>query len=323
MCKLLPAYVERKYVGCTKDAVCADVDAAVRDYVREMLGGDEEDGRITGSVSHLIRFCHEMMWRVVCELKNSRFVPISHEVKIGEEGGLPAWNITTPSGSTVHVHGTVDRVDAFRDGDKTYIRIVDYKTGTKTFNLEKVLAGLDMQMLIYLFALCENAEQTAIPAGVLYLPAKLPFVSINREVSEQTLDRERFKTMCTNGLLIDDPDVLRAMEPDLEGLFIPVSILNSGELSKSSSLATLEQFGYIRDRIQRLLTDMAEQLHVGAVDAVPIGGDEDGCRYCDYHDVCCHEPTDPIREFTSKKLDETLSSLNATETEVNDCGLDT
>ncbi len=322
MSKLLPAYVERGYAGCTKDAVRADVDTAVRAYIRDMLGAEEADGQLGGTTSHLIRFCHELMWRVICELKNSRFVPINYEVKVGEKGGIPSWNLTTTDGATVHVHGIVDRVDAYRDGDKTYLRIIDYKSGNKTFNLETVLAGLDMQMLIYLFAICENSTENATPAGVLYLPAKLPFVSISNEISEQALERERFRVMCTNGLLIDEPDVLRAMEPDLAGLFIPVSTTKSGELSKASSLATLEQFGRIRNRIQQLLTEMAEQLHTGAVDAVPIGGDKDGCSRCDYHDVCCHEPTDPIREFTLKKLDETLSSLNRSETEVNDHGLD-
>lgn len=325
MSELLPAYVARGYADCTKDAVRADVDAAVRKYIREVLGGEEADGQISGTMAHLIRFCHELMWRVVCELKNSRFVPTDYEVKVGEEDGIPSWNLTTADGTTVHVHGIVDRVDAFRDGDKTYIRIVDYKSGNKIFNLDKVLAGLDMQMLIYLFAICENGAGRygdVSPAGVLYLPAKLPFVSINRELSEQALDRERFKVMCTNGLLIDDPDVLRAMEPELAGVFIPVSTTKSGELSKTSSLATLEQFGRIRDRIQKLLTEMAEQLHAGAVNAVPIGGDKDGCEYCDYHDICCHEPTDPIRELTFRKLDESLASLNTFETEVDDRGLD-
>ncbi len=326
MSKLLPVYTARGYADCTKESVRADVDAAVHAYIREMMGDEAEaDGRLRGTVSHLSRFCHELMWRVVCELKNSRFTPVDYEVPIGSEDGIPSWELKTTDGATVRVHGIVDRVDAFRDGDKAYIRIVDYKSGAKTFNLGEVLEGLDMQMLIYLFAICENGTArygSVTPAGVLYLPAKLPFVSISREMSEQAMDRERFKVMRANGLLIDDPDVLRAMEPDLAGIFIPVSLLKSGDVSKASSLATLEQFGRIRRRIQTILVDMAEQLHAGAVNAVPIGGTKDACAYCDYHDICCHEPTDPMRELTPKKLAEALAALDEPETEVNDRGLD-
>ncbi|MBR5540710.1 MAG: PD-(D/E)XK nuclease family protein [Clostridia bacterium] len=326
MSKLLPVYAKRGYTDCTKDAVRADVDAAVHAYILEMMGHDAvHDGRLRGTVAHLSRFCHELMWRVVCELKNSRFVPVDYELPIGDEDGIPSWELKTTDGGTVRVRGVVDRVDAFCDGDTSYIRIVDYKSGQKTFNLGEVLEGLDMQMLIYLFAICENGAErygSVSPAGVLYLPAKLPFVNISRELSDDGMDRERFKVMRSNGLLIDDPAVLRAMEPDLAGVFIPVSLLKSGELSKASSLATLEQFGRIRRRIQKVLVEMVEQLHAGAVNAVPIGGVKDACAYCDYHDICCHESTDPVRELTSKKLAEALAALDEPETEVNDRGLD-
>lgn len=327
MSKLLPSYAARGYADCTKNGVSDDVNTAVHNYIREMMGEEAlQDGRLRGTISHLSRFCHELMWRVVCELKNSRFVPVDYEVPIGEENGIPSWELKTTDGATVRVRGVVDRVDAFRDGDKTYIRIVDYKSGAKTFNLGEVLEGLDMQMLIYLFAICENGTErygSVSPAGVLYLPAKLPFVNISQHLSEEAMDRERFKVMRTNGLLIDDPDVLRAMEPDLAGIFIPVSLLKSGGLSKTSSLATLEQFGRIRQRIQKILIDMVEQLHTGMVNAVPITGTKDACTYCDYHDICCHEPTDPVRELTPKKLDEALAALDNSETEVNDRGMDT
>lgn len=326
MSKLLPVYTERGYTDCTKDIVRADVNAAVDAYIREMMGDDAADGKLRGTVAHLSRFCHELMWRVVCELKDSRFVPVDYEVPIGEEDGIPSWELKTADGATVRVRGVVDRVDAFRDGENSYIRIVDYKSGSKTFNLGEVLEGLDMQMLIYLFAICENGAErygSVTPAGVLYLPAKLPFVNISRELSDEAMDRERFKVMRTNGLLIDDPDVLRAMEPDLAGVFIPVSLLKSGAISKASSLATLEQFGRIRRRIQKILVEMVEQLHAGAVDAVPISGTKDACAYCDYHDICCHEPTDPIRELTPKKLAEALAALELAEMEVNDRGMDT
>ena len=115
--------------------------------------------------------------------------------------------------------------------------------------------------------------------------------------------------MKMNGLLIDDPEILRAMEADLEGVFIPASTLKSGEFSKTSSLASLQQFGYLHRHIARLLTDMATSLHAGAVEALPTGGIHDGCQYCDYHDICCHEAEDPVREIAKRSLDEALEQL--------------
>lgn len=327
MSELLPAYAKRQYAGCTKSAVQEDVTAAVRQYVETYMGDmDKDDAHLRGQFTHLSRFCGELMWRVIAELKESRFVPVDYELPINdtEDNGIAPWILTAPDGTTVQVRGIVDRVDVFRDGEKSYVRIVDYKTGNKTFSLSEVMAGLNLQMLIYLFSICQDGNTrygSVSPAGILYLPAKLPVVRIERAIPENELERKRLATMRMNGLLIDDPDVLRAMEADLAGVFIPVSTLKSGDMSKTSSLASLEQFGHIQRRIQELLLDMAAQLRRGAVDAVPV---QDGCRYCDYHDICCHEDGNPIREIADRSLNEALEDLRAAyEEEGDDDGMDT
>ncbi len=330
MSELLPDYTKRQYEGCTKSAIHKDVSAAVERYIAAHMGDmDTEDAHLRALFTQLTRFCDELMWRVIRELQSSRFVPVDYELPIGktdENGnGIPPWILTAPDGTTVQVRGTVDRVDVYRDGDTSYIRIVDYKTGNKVFSLAEVLEGLNLQMLIYLFSLCQNGAErygTVSPAGVLYLPAKLPVVQISREVPEDELERQRLAVMRMNGLLIDNPEILRAMEADLAGVFIPVGTLKSGELSKTSSLASLEQFGYIQRRIEDLLSDMAVQLHRGAIDAIPVGGTQDGCRYCQYHEVCCHEDTDPIRELTSRSLSEALEDLRTAYGEEDAHGLD-
>ena len=61
--------------------------------------------------------------------------------------------LSDSQGHTVRIVGAVDRVDAMTLGDTTYLRIVDYKTGTKKFDLREVWYGLDCQMLMYLFTL--------------------------------------------------------------------------------------------------------------------------------------------------------------------------
>ncbi len=318
---LLPVYAKQGYTACTKETIHNDVTTAVEAYVEEYMGGlANADSRFRGLMTHLIRFCEELMWRVVAELRDSRFAPVDYELPIGrtdENGnGIPPWILKTPDGSTIQVQGTVDRVDVFREGDTAYIRIIDYKTGTKTFDLSEVLGGLNLQMLIYLFSICENGQArygTTSPAGILYLPAQLPVVKIDRDLPEDTLELKRLKVMKMNGLLIDDPNILKAMEADLAGVFIPASVLKSGEFSQASSLASLEQFGQIRRHIQRLLTDMADHLHRGAIDVLPTGGEMNGCLYCPYHDICCHETGDPVRDIAKRSLAEALNDLEKEE----------
>lgn len=317
MSELLPTYVARGYADCTKPVLHTDVQAAVYAYVETYMGGLENaDSRFRGLLSQLTRFCEELLWRVISELKHSRFVPVDYELPIGDVDGIPPWILKTPDGTTIQVQGKVDRVDIYRDGDTAHIRIIDYKTGTKVFDLSEVLEGLNLQMLIYLFSICENGSARygqVSPAGILYLPAQLPIVKIDRALPEEDLERKRLKVMKMNGLLLDDPAVLRAMEADLAGVFIPASTLKSGGFSAASSLASLQQFGQLRHRIQHLLTDMAAGLHSGAVHALPVSGTVDGCQYCAYHDICCHEEGDAVREIAARDLSEALAQLEKEE----------
>lgn len=59
----------------------------------------------------------------------------------------------TVDGVTISVTGFVDRVDGWVHDGRLYLRVVDYKTGKKSFDLTEVWNGLGLQMLLYLFAL--------------------------------------------------------------------------------------------------------------------------------------------------------------------------
>lgn len=314
---LLPSYVTRGVEHITRSEIEQDTAETVTDYVNAYMGGsDTKDGRFLNLVSQLIRLSTQLMWRVVQELRQSRFVPIDYELPIGrtdETGhGIPPWILTLPDGTSIQVQGKVDRVDVYRDTDRTYIRIIDYKTGNKAFDLSEVMEGLNLQMLIYLFSICQNGTRQygdTTPAGVLYLPAKLPVIRVDRNLPADEMERQRLATMCMSGLLIDDPQVLSAMEAELAGIFIPASVTKSGNLSSASSLASLQQFGYIKKHIENLLTQMAATLQQGDIAALPTGGMQDGCAYCDYRDICGHEPQDAVRLIRKQRTADVLSQL--------------
>ncbi len=312
---VLPRYAAMEFQGITRATVSEDTAAAVAMYVDTVMGGTEDkSARFITQTKRLSRTAEALLWHVVQELGQSRFVPTEYELAVGMDDGVKATVLTLPDGTTVRAIGKIDRVDVYRAGDTAYVRVVDYKTGAKNFRLDEVVEGINLQMLLYLFSLWDNADDrfggTAMPAGVLYLPAKLPVVAVAAGDSEETRARERLKVMQMNGLLLNDPEVISAMEADGQGLFIPAKLKADGTPDSRAAVATLAQFGQLKKRAETLLRDMAATLRRGDVAAAPASSERlDACAFCDYAAVCGHETGDTVREIKTYDTKAVLAML--------------
>ena len=249
-------------------------------------------------------FLFRLLRRLGAEFSVSGFTPYAFELPLDDRGEVPCYVPETPEGFSVSVRGKIDRVDTLEQNGSRFVRVVDYKTGTKNFNLSDVYYGINLQMLLYLFAIWQGGKgglSDSVPAGVLYMPAKDAVLSGARNMPAEKLEKEKQKQFCMNGLLLNDEAVLRAMEPDLSESFIPVSLTKKGGLS-SKSLATLAEFGQIKGHLDRLLTAMAKDLSDGAIGASPYKkGGACSCDFCDYHEVCRRSTDEPFAEHITRK----------------------
>ena len=266
----------------------------------------------------LVNTLVRLLKRLASEFVQSLFEPEAFEMPIRMDAQVKPLDLRTPDGTRVIVEGVVDRVDVYQRGDKRYVRVVDYKSGRKGFNLSDVCFGLNMQMLIYLFSICSDQEKgnaQSIPAGVLYLPARDQIVSVERNTPAEAVMTEQAKLLRMNGLLLEDRESLSAMEPNLAGVFIPVRSKKDGGYTSSSPLATLAQMGTIQRKIEQNLRDLANFLHEGRVEATPVDGLKDytPCQWCDYHNICAHEDGDPVRRLGSFDLEAALELLKKEE----------
>ncbi len=302
-----------------------DVHRVVEQYLAQEMGGSEEkSGRFLYQVGLAERSACNMLWHTVVELQQSEFTPVDFELYIHPEeeqaeNGVLSLRLPVGDGS-VQVRGMVDRVDLYVRADGTaYVRVVDYKTGNKTFELCELTAGLGMQMLLYLFILCDNSRRyleqadKLRPAGVLYQP--LSDLTVKR--GEDTA--RRLRSMRMSGLVLDDPAVVLAMEREGQETFIPAKIDKGGQVK--GSVVTLQQFTLLRGVVEQLLTHMAESLLAGDIDAMPLQrGDHTPCSYCDYRAVCGRDADAPIRLLEKKNQKLILEQLEALEGEVSEDG---
>ncbi len=306
-----------------RQTLTADIRRVADAYVEEQLGGSEHR---TGQFLYQLRLARQaaynMLWHTVMELRQSAFTPVDFELAIlpdPEEGkeGILSVRLPIPEGQ-VRFSGKIDRVDLFVRFDGTaFVRVVDYKTSDKEFDINELTAGLHTQLLIYLFMLCENsrryvAEGQLQPAGALYHPLSDMLVERGKSTKKLTREQHRLKTMGMRGLVLDDPIVIQAMERDGNSVFIPAAVGKNGQ--GTGAVITREQFALLHGLVERLLTGMARRLLTGDIEALPLQrGDKTPCAYCDYRAVCCREEDDPLRQTESRSLADVMERLAAEE----------
>ena len=255
----------------------------------------EKSARFRYLFSRLRSAAYRMIEDIAGELAQSDFVPIEFELGFGGDGPLPA--ITIREGdTTLTLSGKVDRVDGWLHDGRLYLRVVDYKTGKKSFDLTDLRYGLGIQMLLYLFALStEEGERhfhhPVVPAGVLYLPARDVILKAEKDITPTKLRSAMEKELRRSGMVLSQPDVLRAMEHSaLESpCYLPIHVNKDGDLS--GGIATASQLGRLGRYVERLLHRIADEVHAGNIDADPCsrGPNESACRYCEFASACYFE----------------------------------
>ena len=272
----------------------AQVSAVVERYVREELGGlEKETPRFRYLFRRLERSVYAVVENVCQELARSDFEPVAFELGFGANQDLPPVELTV-DGLTVSVSGFVDRVDGWVKDDKLYLRVVDYKTGRKAFDLTDVWNGLGLQMLLYLFTLKDKGKalfgREILPAGVLYLPARDAVIAGSRSMSEEQRQREVDSELRRKGLVLDDEAVLSAMEHTEEGQsprFLPVKLSKAGAFT-GEALVSAQRLGRLERHTEQILQDIAGELAAGNIAADPFwrGPEHNACRWCDYAAAC-------------------------------------
>ena len=270
--------------------------ALIRKYIdeyvqKELRNFQNRNARFRYLFARLRDTAYAVIDQAAEELRRSDFVPLAFELSFGDGKDLPAVVVSEPDGE-LRVGGKVDRVDGWLKDGKLYLRVVDYKSGKKSFDLSAVRMGLDIQMLLYLFTLQKTGAARfgaqIEPAGVLYLPARDDILSAQRNISPEKLQAEREKQLRRSGLLLAEPQVLQAMEHEAltEPRYLPLRVNKSGDLS--GSLASAAQLGKLGRYVETLLRDIAGEVRRGVIDADPCCRTEEDspCRCCEWAPAC-------------------------------------
>ena len=284
-----PCAALQPYLELDDEAMAALAGLLVDEYAKHFLPED------TARFAYLLSRLKKSMTGLLCYLRDeqnqSQFRPVACELKIGSGAdAVPGQLYHLSDGRTVQLIGTVDRADEWVEEDGTrWVRVVDYKTGTKKLDLKEVYCGLDCQMLLYLFSLTRDPSGRftgAEPAGVLYLLADPAPETTTREKAARSVEYQ------LDGLVRDEQKVFDAMDADETGRYLPFGYRNGApspyQKDKRADIAKLNR---IRLHLDDLVTRMGEQLYGGQIAAEPlvVSTNRSPCAWCDYDFICCHE----------------------------------
>ncbi|MGV2643227.1 helicase-exonuclease AddAB subunit AddB, partial [Clostridium perfringens] len=128
------------------------------------------------------------------QMKRSDFEIYKNELAFGFSKDVNSIKLDLPSGESFYLNGRIDRVDKLNLDGETYLRIIDYKTGSKKFDLNKFYNGLQMQLLVYLDALINNSENIvenqAMPGAILYFRIDDPILKSKGDLTEEEIKSE-------------------------------------------------------------------------------------------------------------------------------------
>lgn len=196
------------------------------------------------------------------------------------------------------LRGRIDRIDVYEEGDVTYIKVIDYKSGSTSFDLQSLYYGLQMQLSVYLSAALQmmkekNPDKVVIPAGVFYYNLDDPIVEKSDHVEDDIN-----KKLSMNGLANASEDVISYMDqnfhteegklaPSQKSRVIPVETNKTGELTKRSSVASIEEFEKLLNYVDRLMHYFSKQIMEGKTNPQPYKlKKKSACDYCPYSSVC-------------------------------------
>ncbi len=247
---------------------------------------------MTVRMSNILRRSVDAM---TSQLRRGDYVPAEYEV-----GFYQKIDMSDVDCEDMVITGRIDRIDTYDNDEQLYVKIADYKSSKKDFDLQNIYDGQDIQLVLYLYAAIEKMKNEQkkedgsnvdiIPAAMLYYHLDDPTVEAETDLTEEEIDQAIFKKFRPTGLVNEDSAVIYHLDKDLSGSseVIPVSVNKDGTLSKRGcSVATREQLEVLEQFVVDKIRQAGKAIMEGEIGPHPLESSKiDGCEYCSYKDIC-------------------------------------
>ena len=242
-------------------------------------------------VKRLKRIILKALKYIILGLKSGDFEVEGTEVAFDDKKGTyKPIEIKLENGKTVEIVGKIDRIDIAKDENNKYIRIIDYKSSIKDIDYTNIYAGLQLQLITYLDAMCKIED--FIPAGILYFNLLEQMINSGKKMTDEEIEEKIKNNFKMKGLILADVRVAKMQDNNLmagtQSKIIPAYLDKSEMLSpKKSSIATKEEFEKLQKYVINTIKEISEEILSGNIKLKPYyKNKKTPCEYCSYKNVC-------------------------------------
>ena len=253
-------------------------------------------------------------------LKKGTFTPEQYEMSFQYADKLDSIHVTLSPQEKMHLQGRIDRIDVAEDDEHVYVKVIDYKSGNKQFDLAALYYGLQLQLVVYLNAAVEmeakkHPDKEIVPAALLYYHVDDPTVETAVELSDEELNQEILGKLRMNGVVNAEPDIVERLDRYLQDKsdVIPVERKKDGTFSARSSMMSREELQAVSDFVNRKVKTIGREILDGRISMDPYEkGTAEACTYCSYKKVCGFDGQVPgyeKRKLAALSKDEALEKI--------------
>lgn len=255
----------------------SDCEREITEIVSDIASGAEEVMYQTSAyyrylIMRISGIAATTAWETIKFYQNSEFRPYGFEIKIGDDGTVPAMRVKTDLGSA-KIEGFIDRADSAIIDGKRYISIIDYKSSARDLDEHLAADGVHFQPLVYTNALCAGLDVR--PAAMLYQQMNDPIIDEDKADTPQKLEKELRGKVKTSGWVVSDEKVFESFDK------------NRSVISGGKGCISAEEMQTRLDEATNKINETTEGIFGGIISVNPYKKWHfDPCEYCEYKSIC-------------------------------------
>lgn len=234
-------------------------------------------------------------------LKQGSFQPDDYELSFRFAEDLDSIHVDLSEEEKMHLQGRIDRIDVSEDAEHVYVKVIDYKSGNKKFDLAALYYGLQLQLVVYMNAAMElesrkHPDKEIVPAALLYYHIDDPTIETPVELTDEQINEQILAKLRMNGVVNSDPEVVERLDHYLQdkSAVIPVEKKKDGSFSARSGILSREEMQLVSAYVDAKIRDIGREILDGKIAANPYEkGNEEACTYCAYKKVCGFDSSIP------------------------------